>query len=984
MYIKLESSRLDYYKSEQFQKEVRTESYQGIIDSLLIDGQVDPSQIGQKVILPSSFIGGPRDMCRRYVNAMALVQKYGKPDLFLTMTCNPQWKEILDNLLPSEKSHDRPDLIARVFKAKLEELKDDIVRKKIFGDVAAYVYVIEYQKRGLPHAHWLIILAEHHKIVSPNMYDHVISAELPDSSHPLLRDYVVRHMMHGPCGEAKKSNSCMRNGECKDHYPKDFVPITCNGANSYPKYRRRDDGRSVIVQKVRLDNRDVIPHCPYLLVKFDCHMNLEVCTDIKLVKYMYKYIYKGHDKMAYNVVARNSLNKLDEIQSYQEGRYICAPEAYWRIFAFPMSEIHPAVIVIPVHLENHQPLRFGIQPSLEHILNNPLARKTMLTEFFAMNAFDPDAKRLNLLYKDFPEHFVVIGRLCAVSPLEGERYFERLLLGNVHCPTSFEDLMSFQGIKYSAFREAAVRRGLLQSDDYMDACLNEAASFEMPYSLRVLFAMLLVYGIVADPQILWDKYYPFMSEDFIQQGFIEGSEVFAKTVDAIELVLTSMDKSLVDFPIHFAFPYSFVKRKLSRDYDHERSMTVSLEDRDLVHHLNKEQRKAYTIITHNIIKKKPAVYFVDGPGGTGKTFLYRALLAYVRSRGGIALAVASSGVAASLLPGGRTAHSRFKLPVDVEDKPIGKISKQSSIAKMVIESSLIIWDEASMANRHSIEALDKMLQDLCDNKTVFGGKTVLFGGDFRQTLPIILHGTREDMIGASIVSSRIWKHVIRLRLSENMRAKEDPNFTSFLLKLGNGEVPFIFDDNIKIPHCMLITFVDTTTSLNTLIESVYPSLDAFMVDPYSLINRAILTPKNDCVGEINDLLMQRFPGEVKEYVSFNRTNDLAQQAEYEDYLGSISASGLPPHVLRLKKNCPIMLLWNINPVQGLCNGTRLICRELGENFIKAEIAAGDFKGDIVFIPRIPLEASDKLKCPIPFKRMQIPVRPCFAMTINKS
>lgn len=122
----------------------------------------------------------------------------------------------------------------------------------------------------------------------------------------------------------------------------------------------------------------------------------------------------------------------------------------------------------------------------------------------------------------------------------------------------------------------------------------------------------------------------------------------------------------------------------------------------------------FDLIVQMINAKQSGTFFLDGPGGTGKTFLYRVLLAYVCCNIGIALAVASSGVAASLLPGGRTVHSRFKLPLDVEDKSAGYISKQSSLEKMIVECKLFIWDEASMANRHSIETLDTMLRDLCN------------------------------------------------------------------------------------------------------------------------------------------------------------------------------------------------------------------------------------------------------------------------------
>ncbi|XP_012852540.1 PREDICTED: uncharacterized protein LOC105972144 [Erythranthe guttata] len=226
---------------------------------------------------------------------------------------------------------------------------------------------------------------------------------------------------------------------------------------------------------------------------------------------------------------------------------------------------------MPVHLPNHQPLRFGVQQSLRHVLDDPSSSKTMLTEFFVSNSSDESAMRLKLLYKEFPEYFVwepakkkwkvrhkqvVVGRLCTVNPFEGERYFERLLLINVCCPTSFQDLLTVNGHTFATFREAAVSRGLLQSDDYIDSCLAEAALFQAPSCLRVLFALLLVYGITTDLQVLWDKYYHPLSEDFSHNGILTDDEVLGKTVVAINVVLNSMDKSLADFPIRFSCKYA--------------------------------------------------------------------------------------------------------------------------------------------------------------------------------------------------------------------------------------------------------------------------------------------------------------------------------------------------------------------------------------------------------------------------------------------
>lgn len=137
-YVKIETSRLDFQRKRQ--NEIRTEILEGVLDSVSI-GQTEGSKVGRKVILPASFIGGPRDMRRRYLDAMALVQKYGKPDIFLTMTCNPMWKEIQDNLQFREKSQDRPDLLSQVFRAKFEMLKAE-PSKKIFLDRWLHVFML--------------------------------------------------------------------------------------------------------------------------------------------------------------------------------------------------------------------------------------------------------------------------------------------------------------------------------------------------------------------------------------------------------------------------------------------------------------------------------------------------------------------------------------------------------------------------------------------------------------------------------------------------------------------------------------------------------------------------------------------------------------------------------------------------------------------------------------------------------------------------
>ena len=163
------------------------------------------------------------------------------------------------------------------------------------------------------------------------------------------------------------------------------------------------------------------------------------------------------------------------------------------------------------------------------------------------------------------------------------------------------------------------------------------------------------------------------------------------------------------------------------------------------------------------------------------------------------LPTTTSGIAASNMPTGRTAHSRFKLSVDCGQSFTCNVGKQSSVASLIKESSLIIWDEASMARRENIESLDLLLRDLCLPDVPFGGKVVVFGGDFRQTVPIVPKKSQQEMIGYNLLSSHLWPLFTRFELTVNMRAREDLEFSRFLLALGNGELQMQETELVSIP-----------------------------------------------------------------------------------------------------------------------------------------------------------------------------------------
>lgn len=141
-YTMVESNRLSYVRRNQ--KQLRAEMYKGLTDAL-IRGETDPSKYGKRVVLPSSFTGGARYMIQNYQDAMAICKWAGYPDLFMTFTCNPKWPEIIRYVEKRGlKPEDRPDIIARVFKIKLDNMIKEFRQKKLFGNVIAGKFITIY------------------------------------------------------------------------------------------------------------------------------------------------------------------------------------------------------------------------------------------------------------------------------------------------------------------------------------------------------------------------------------------------------------------------------------------------------------------------------------------------------------------------------------------------------------------------------------------------------------------------------------------------------------------------------------------------------------------------------------------------------------------------------------------------------------------------------------------------------------------------
>lgn len=380
------------------------------------------------------------------------------------------------------------------------------------------------------------------------------------------------------------------------------------------------------------------------------------------------------------------------------------------------------------------------------------------------------------------------------------------------------------------------------------------------------------------------------------------------------------------------------------------------------------------------------MFFIDGYGGTGKIYLYEALCHSVRAMNVIILCVASTGLACLLLPGGQTAHSLFKIPIDTLDSDsICNIPKQSQRADLLRQTEAIIYDECLMTHKHCFEALDRTLQDLRNCSKPFGGITTMFGGNFQQILPVVFHGSRADIVNASLCTSHLWPQMHVLKLRKNMRLQagsQNDKYSQWLLDVGHGR-HLDNDCNITIPSSM-VTF-DEDHLINLIYGDI--SKSTHPPPPQYFLEHAILAPRNSDVEDTNEKILSQMPGDlITCHSAHSLDSDENPTPGYhdvpQDLLHALQPPSMPPPDLHMKIGCPLILLRNLDPSKGLCNGTRMILRRAYRRLLEVEIIGGDHHKEKAFIPRITLKPTTQHA--LNFRRRQFPLRLAFAMTINKA
>ena len=614
-----------------------------------------------------------------------------------------------------------------------------------------------------------------------------------------------------------------------------------------------------------------------------------------------------------------------------------------------------------------------------------------------------------------------VGRVHPVQHSNTEASCFRMILHHIKTPQSFKaartSTVGDQAIVHSSFMAAALDMGLLSDDQEVMRGLDEAVLMNHPHAFRAAFAVALTFCTPTNPQALYDRYRDDLAADLIMH-LTDGrsrpptdSERHVARHAALKVVVDDLikrnhhvvDGAICGITVHdpsAAAQYrTFVPDSLRQHSDDGANLSRSermvlqntVADRRALIDKVPEQKLLYDELRQAAFGEPDEpisrAVFIDAPAGSGKTMVVETLAMDVRSNGLLAISSALTGIAATLMSEASTYHSMSKAPINVTKDSYLSVTRKCARGKKLIRAAVIFIDEITMMHRYQLECLDRSLQYLMGNEVPFGGKLVVFSGDYRQCLPTVPRGSDESTIAACANSSQLWAHVAVRELSTNMRLKattglaEDDilrraQYAAQLLDIGDGRTPTDDDGNVGLPDA--VRHVDSLTSL---INATYSGVDRQQPNSYWR-SRCILTTKNKTVDMINDQVLAMAPGQLHELFSEDRVQyDGDADAYSEEFLNSLTPSGVPLHRLRVRIGTPVMLLRNLSPTTGDVNGTRYVVAAVNGNSLKLTNLSN---GHTFICFRIAITPTDLRTAPIQFTRKQYPLRVCYAATIQKS
>jgi len=735
--------------------------------------------------------GTRRHLKRLATDALIIVSQRGKPSLFITATTNVEWSEIQEKLLSGQTAYDRPDIVAMVFHQRLQAFLHNIRSGVYFGEkrVTYEMYVIEYQHRGLPHAH-IVVQLEGLRDLRPEeqseWIDASISARMPSrDDDPELLELVKKFMVHKCSTDV---NGCLdKDGQCRKHFDRNIPnEKTTFDSKGFPMYKRDQDSLYVVT------------YVPQILKDWGGHCNVGFCGSVYTCVYLYKYVFKGAKKERFRLKNAEDIDDQDEINLYLRGRMICSMDACWRVFGYhtyPRS--NPTVNVVQVKMPQHMQYiaDHGRVCDLAVYFNRPDTiemnelKFTEFSERFAYSCKLPKRYERNremdgveyweihfnglkrFVYKRFNKT-PVIARMGFISVQAGEKYFLRLLMLNYAARSHADLLKCPDGTTVTTFQQAARARGIIRNGEEPYQVFTEIRLLSTPEELRSLFILFTKEGFPTIQIYMDVQMRDAMKADYITNYGPDDDNVEARSTNDLLKDLAARlgeeNKKLSDYglpePTDVQTELDQERMKYSRE-----GQALLLQELQRVQPNNEQQDRIFEMVTEAIARDETLIVFLNGVGGSGKTTLVKKLMAFTRSLGKIALGCASTGLAATNFEDFFTAHALFKYPVnddrelDDEDYFVEcKLKAHPQRKELLDAASFLAWDEFPSNDKNIVQAAFRALDGL-------KGKVFVASGDFRQIAPIVRRGTIRDTYAACIKSSYLWDRFVVCELTTNMR-----------------------------------------------------------------------------------------------------------------------------------------------------------------------------------------------------------------------
>jgi len=1004
---------------------------------------------GRPFMLPVSIPGSPAAQKKLIADGMAVIAKKGKPTLFITFTGNAQWPEFIQAVerltgLPCPLNAEAlfPDILVRIFRQKLLAFEDDLRKQRFFGFPVIYMQrTIETQKRFIPHAH--IIL----KLACPDPIDAVVvdtilttrlffhehcplytaGSDFEDlrkneactcDAHALHRS-VFKKMRHTKCTDRCKR----RDGKpgCKYGYPfctagTPTASISYCDGNGYWKPKR-----------LFACDESVVAYNPYMVIAYDCHINVEVCAGIHVVRYIRKYISKlpCSTRVTIEEVLRNPAS---EFSLWQKLRHVGVSEALLRMKEIDINLCIPSVTALKIHDEGQHPVYYSSEDQASE------AAKFVITPL--MRYFSRHVDLDSLTYEQYYEKFT----LCKELPRKNGRIalpddpsqfgdFSILFacerttehVARIDCPTTnnseFNALVailrryprrSWQGCLkvgnnlFSSYTAAAEALGIYRGGDefsevfqsvinpnpeiwksFYEGNIRSVTCVETPHMLRILFVCLCISG--ASALTLLEKFSGYMALDAKT-----GPNKKDFVLHELSLLLLKERLTLADIGLSEPMPLQesiVLSEERSRYPKHmlESLLNVSL---------SKEQKTIMRRVTKSTLNQ---IFYIGAKAGRGKTRLANAIISWFRLKGRIVMIGCPSAKAATHFLGASTLHKLFGIPFEMEKARSLSFMYGPShpMSILLVNAALICIDEFAMTHSTYITFIDAFLKFLMQSEAPFGGKRLLACGDFTQLAPVDTSGA--DISGVSPLFHPIFRLFHRFTLSDNFRQASDPKYASFCNNLSTGRFNGCDNDghyDIKLPST-IPQLTDRTKALDQYIS--FDSFPANLCTKESFLTlaksrlylSAIVAYRNSDVSFYNDILIEKVSARLNSTVQVLEACEIvtATQSGYNfatpEYMQCYDEDdSIPPHSLKLFVGCPVYLVRNFLPSQGLVNGAKFIIYEIHSKFIKAiNVTPGSaFFGESSNFFRFAFP----VKQPgISFSRQQFPFKVAFASTVHK-